>query len=114
MLSTTIEPEADVILPTGNEWVDTLKEWKGYETDAEVAAFLDCSFQNVSSWRTGRTKLGTLEAVKIGLALGVNPLFVIASTEYHAAKTPAKQRFWRASASPIEPKEPNPKKKRSA
>lgn len=100
-------------LKNAAEWIDTLKEWKGYETDAEASAFLDRAVQVVSSYRTGRTEMENMVCVQVGRALGVNPLFLIACAEYHRTKDPKKKALWAAAAKVIEPKEPNPKKKRS-
>lgn len=93
-------------MPTTAQWLDTLKCHKGYDTDAEAAAYLDVSKQAVSLWRSSKHQFGTRDAWRVGLALGVNPLFVIACANYHAAKTPKAQARWRLLAAPIEPKSP--------
>ncbi|MNI90978.1 hypothetical protein D3C73_1485760 [compost metagenome] len=41
----------------------------------------------------------------VGLAIGVNPLFVIVCSQFHAAK-PERRAKWEALARPIEPKTP--------
>lgn len=92
-------------MPTAAEWLDMLKTEKGFEEDAECAAFLEVSRQAVSHWRQGRHQMGVSDAVTVGLALGVNPLFVILSNQYHAAK-PEKRGKWVVLATPVEPKKP--------
>ena len=93
-------------MPNSSQWLDTLKRHKAFDTDAEVAAFLDVSKQAVSFWRAGKHQLGTKDAWHVGLALGVNPLFIIACANYHAAKSEGARRRWRMLAGPIEPKVP--------
>lgn len=92
-------------MPTAAEWLDMLKEEKGFVEDAECAAFLGVSRQAVSHWRQNRHQMGVGDAVAVGLATGVNPLFVIMSNQYHAAR-PEKREKWILLATPVEPKTP--------
>lgn len=90
-------------MPNTARWLDVLAQFKGFDTDGEVAAFLDVSKQSVSQWRNGKHQMDTASCWKVGLTLGVHPLFVIACANWHAAK-PEKRKKWELLASPLEPK----------
>lgn len=99
-------------MPSSREWIELLKKEKGYENNNEAAAFLDVPKQSVSQWCTGKNEMDAMSAMKIGLAINVNPLFVIASTNWHKAKG-EKRRKWELMAVPIEPKHPDDRRKKS-
>lgn len=96
---------AEFHMPNAGEWLDLLKQERGLETDAECAAYLKVSKQAVSHWRQGRHQLGVGECISLGIAIGVNPLFIILCSQYLSAK-PEKQKKWRIMASQVEPKVP--------
>lgn len=103
---------AEFKIPNDQEWLDMVKTEIGLETDAEAAAYLKIPKQVISNWRNNRVQIGVGDAMTVGLAIGVNPLFVILSSQYHTAK-PEKREKWRMMASPVEPKTPRkPGKKR--
>lgn len=99
-------------MPTAAEWLDLLKTERGFDTDGECAAFLKVSKQAVSHWRHGKHQMGVSDCMSVGLATGVNPLFIILCSQFHAAQ-PEKRSRWRLLAAPVEPKTPRkPGKKR--
>jgi hypothetical protein len=98
--------------PNSGDWIELLMKLKGYETGNEAAAFLDVTRQSISQWRGGDAQMDALTAAKLGLAVGANPLYVIASTSWHNAKTEAKKKGWEIMMGPIEPKHPDERKKR--
>lgn len=89
-------------MPTASEWLDMVKEEVGLDTDAEAAAYLHRSRQAVSHWRQERFQIGIADAMAIGSALGVNPLFIILCSQYHAKPESAEN--WKKLASAVEPK----------
>jgi hypothetical protein len=90
-------------MPDSAHWLSTLSQFKGFDTDGETAAFLDVSKQRVSQWKHGKHEFDTATAWKLALALGVNPLFVIACGNWHSSP-PEKRKKWELLAMPLEPK----------
>lgn len=93
---------SDFEMPSSSQWLDMLKEEIGLETDSEVAAYLKRNRQIVSHWRQERNQIGIADAVPVGNALGVNPLFIILCSQYHADKDKGSK--WRTLATAVEPK----------
>lgn len=77
--SASSAPADMVALP---EWLDRLKQAKGFHADIALAEYLGISRHLFSQWRTGKTAPTTDEAWRIGLELGVSPLMVIACVAY--------------------------------
>lgn len=99
--------------PSTAEWLEILKTEKNYETDAEAAAFLDVSKQSIRQWAKGQHEMDTASAWRLGLGIGVHPLFVIACCGWHKAK-PNKRKRWELLAAPLEPKTVEAAKARKA
>lgn len=95
----------DFEMPSASQWMDILRKEKGFDSDAECAAFLNVSKQAVSHWRQEKHQMGVGDCMAVGLAIGVNPIFVIVCSQFHAAK-PERRAKWEALARPIEPKTP--------
>lgn len=98
-------------IPDSKAWIELLMQEKGYVTDGEAAARLEVLRQSVQQWRAGEAQMDELAAARLGMSLGVNPLFVIASVAYHKAKTPVKKKAWDLIMKPIEPKHPADRKR---
>lgn len=90
-------------IPNSLYWLEEFKRVMKIESDKEVADFLGVSKQAVSHWRTGKHQLGQMEAIEIGACIGVNPLYVGATSAFHASPKPEKQAAWLAVLTRIEP-----------
>lgn len=97
----------DKLMLKPSEWLDLIKEWKGLETDKEVAAFLDVKTPTYTNWKKDRFPIQLKAAMRIGTNIGVNPLFIMASSNFHTTKDKENQKYWRVLARTIEPKIPN-------
>lgn len=93
-------------LPTASEWLDMLREAKGYTTDAECAEYLGTSKQAVSHWRKNMHQLGTLDCLNLAEAIGVNPLFVIICSAFNSSPNPDKRTQLIQHAVGVHPKVP--------
>lgn len=99
-------------IPDSKAWIELLMTEKGYETDGEAAARLEVLRQSVQQWRAGEAQMDELAAARLGLSIGVNPLFVIGSVAHHKAKTAGKKKAWELIIKPIEPKHPDERRKK--
>ena len=91
-------------IPTTKEWLDILKVELELRTDAELAARLHATKQAMSNWQIEKNQMDTKTAMLLGIALGINPLFVIGCTQYHCAKNDRQRETWKLLLRPLEPK----------
>lgn len=91
-------------IPTTAEWIEMLKKRLELATDGEAAARLHASKQSMSQWTNGVNQMDAGPATMLGLALGINPLFVVISCSYHKTKSEAKRKTLEILMAPIEPK----------
>ncbi|ABO59806.1 helix-turn-helix domain containing protein (plasmid) [Burkholderia vietnamiensis] len=97
-LDTSVPREVNLLTP--GDWLDRLKTAKGFHADIALAEYLGISKSLFSQWRTGKVALTVEESWRLALELGVSPLQVIASVQYHAAEG-EKRTAWRHLAASI-------------
>jgi transcriptional regulator with XRE-family HTH domain len=85
------------------EWLDRLRQAKGFHADIALAEYLKVSKHLFSQWRTGKTAPTTDEAWRIATELGVNPLMVIACVGYQFSPR-EKRQVWLDLASTLIPR----------
>lgn len=68
---------------SASQWLDLFKEIKELSTDGEAAEVLEISKQTVSHWRQERFQIGVYDAIRLGMAINVSPLYVIVASQYH-------------------------------
>ncbi|MDR5798979.1 MULTISPECIES: helix-turn-helix domain-containing protein [Caballeronia] len=95
---TSVPREVNLLTP--GDWLDRLKTAKGFHADIALAEYLGISKSLFSQWRTGKVALTVEESWRLALELGVSPLQVIASVQYHAAEG-EKRTAWRHLAASI-------------
>ncbi|WP_425952971.1 helix-turn-helix domain-containing protein [Ralstonia pseudosolanacearum] len=87
----TVPPAKGEDLPTPVQWLDRLKEARGFHADITLAEYLGVSKHLFSQWRTGKTSLTVDEAWRVAVELGANPLLVIASIGFHSGDAMKRQ-----------------------
>ena len=81
-------------MKTTVEWLAVCKQKFGVESDYALAKRLGVSSQTISSYRTGRSRFDDDMALTVAVALGIDPLQVIASANAERAKTPEQKARW--------------------
>jgi transcriptional regulator with XRE-family HTH domain len=81
-------------MKTTVEWLAECKRRLGVESDYALAKRLGTSQQNISSYRTGKSRFDDDMALTVALILQVDPLQVIASANAERAKTPEQKARW--------------------
>ena len=74
-------------------WLDQLKQAKGFHGDVSAAEFLGVSPTQFSRWRTGKDLLDNYHAWQIAGALNVNPMVVIGSVSFHHSRDTERTRW---------------------
>jgi transcriptional regulator with XRE-family HTH domain len=76
------------------QYLDAVKRHLGIESDYALAKRLGFSQSAMSSYRTGRRVFDDDAALTVALALGVNPLQVIAAANAERSKTDEQKARW--------------------
>ncbi|MBX8557062.1 helix-turn-helix domain-containing protein [Pseudomonas cichorii] len=74
-------------------WLDQLKQAKGFHGDVTAAEFLGVSPTQFSRWRTGKDLLDNYHAWQIANALNVSPMAIIGSVNFHHARDSERTRW---------------------
>lgn len=93
-------------MPSASGWLEALKKAKGFQTDAEVAAYLDVPKQTVSNWKRDAFQMGTLDSLNVAQGVGVNPLFVVICSAFNSTRDIGKKAQLLDHAAPLTPKAP--------
>lgn len=88
----TISPHVKLVKTAAN-WLDQLKQVKGFHGDVSAAEFLGVSQTQFSRWRTGKDLLDNYHAWQIAAAVKVNPMVVIGSVGFHHARDTDRTRW---------------------
>lgn len=78
-----------------NKLLDEAIEALGVENDNQLAVALGILNNRISDYRKGHRKPDAYAATRLALAVGRDPLAVIAEIEAAAAKTERRRSFWR-------------------
>jgi|SRR6476469_1000380 len=81
-------------MKTTIEFLDSVKEKLGIDSDYALAKRLGFSLSTVSNYRTGRRVLDDDAALVIAGALDIHPFVVIANANAERAKTPEQRERW--------------------
>lgn len=88
------------LVKSAANWLDQLKQAKGFHGDVTAAEFLGVSQTQFSRWRTGKDLLDNYNAWLIAVALNVNPMAVIGSVGFHHSRDTDRTR-WLAMLSSV-------------
>lgn len=88
------------LVKSAADWLDQLKQAKGFHGDVTAAEFLGVSQTQFSRWRTGKDLLDNYNAWLIAVALNVNPMAVIGSVGFHHSRDTDRTR-WLAMLSSV-------------
>lgn len=83
----------DKKIPSAHQWLDKLREIKGFSSDSECAEYLDVSKQAVSHWRVENHQIGVHDCINIARAIGEEPLFLIVCSQYHSANSEMREKY---------------------
>lgn len=97
--SQTNSPHVKLVKSAAN-WLDQLKQVKGFHGDVSAAEFLGVSQTQFSRWRTGKDLLDNYHAWQIAAAVNVNPMVVIGSVGFHHSRDTDRTR-WLAMLSTV-------------
>jgi transcriptional regulator with XRE-family HTH domain len=75
-------------------YLDEVKERLGLPSDYALAKALQCTRASISGYRSGRTLPDDLVCARIAAALNVEPMEVIAATNYQRSKTDEARTLW--------------------
>ncbi len=75
-------------------WIDRVKAAKGFESDYKAAKELGLSRATVSLYRSKSSTLDEDTAVKVALALDVNPVVILADQAMERAKSEPAKKAW--------------------
>jgi len=85
-------PHVQMVKSAAN-WLDQLKQAKGFHGDVSAAEFLGVSPTQFSRWRTGKDLLDNYHAWQIAAALNLNPMIIIGSVSFHHARDTERTRW---------------------
>jgi hypothetical protein len=78
------------------QYLDAVKKHLDLSSDYALAKRLGFSLSATSSYRTGRRVFDDDAALTVALALGIDPICVIAAANAERAKTPEQKARWTA------------------
>ncbi|WP_404989555.1 helix-turn-helix domain-containing protein [Caballeronia sp. LZ016] len=81
-------------MKTTGKYLDEVRDRLDLPSDYAIAKALGVTRSAISSYRTGRTVPDDLVCARIAAALGVEPMEVIAATNYQRAKTDEARTLW--------------------
>ncbi|GAC1610267.1 MAG: helix-turn-helix domain-containing protein [Aquirhabdus sp.] len=81
-----------------NEYMDLAKKCLGIDSDYALAKHLEIRSSTISNYRSGKSKMDDVIALKIANIVGKNPAFVLADSHAERATNPEIRAIWRAAA----------------
>lgn len=90
------------LVKTAAQWLDQLKQAKGFFGDVSAAEFLGVSATQFSRWRTGKDLLDNYHAWQIATALNVSAMSVIGSVGFHHSRASDRTRWLAVLASVVD------------
>lgn len=76
-------------------WIDRVKSSKGWESDYRTAKELGCKPHTISMYRSNETLMDETIALKVALALGVEPIVILADQAMERAKSEPAKKAWK-------------------
>ena len=75
-------------------WIDRVKSANGWESDYRTAKELGCKPHTISMYRSNETLMDESIALKVALALHVDPVVILADQAMERAKSEEAKKAW--------------------